>query len=136
SGGSAQIVSVSGNSVTLSKALAPTSCPSSKPNLEMRRNAAGLAEYVGTVQGRSGATYNLSFSAVSRGRVAPKVGESVYLYCANGDSAGDGIIGGIGDAFSDVFGGEGGIPSWAIIGGIGLAVYLLFFRKPAVAAAK
>lgn len=121
-----KIKSVTGNRITLMPA-PMLKCGANKPNLEIRRHASGTKEYVATVKSKSGNVYTVGFEAVGKGRTAPKVGESVYLYCANGGGGGgeeESTLPGL----SKIFPGEEGmaIPSWVwLIGGALLLVIVL-----------
>lgn len=91
-------------SATMGKiATSPSPYPSCPGDLELRRHAPGLAEFLGTVTGHSGSTYSLSYGGLNTkpGFRQAKPGETVFLWCT-------GKGGGGGGGISDVISGDGG----------------------------
>ena len=137
--GDLKIVSVNGNVVEVSGQ--PTACAGKTP--ELRRHATGINEFVGDITNSArlaNGHYKLSLDfGVLKSRAGwtmPKKGATVYVYCSSASGGGGGSTGG-GDTGGGTGGGGGssivptstgglsGIPTWALLVGGGVLIYLL-----------
>lgn len=103
--------------------LAPAPYPACKGDLEIRRDAPGLKEFLGTVIGKNGNVYSVDYGGLNKkkGYVPPQNGETVYMWCTGG--------GGSKSIASTAIGGLSDIPMWVWLVAAGIIVFVVLQNK-------
>jgi hypothetical protein len=125
SAGAFKVTGVSGSTLTADRNLS-AGCKAGQQAELRRPGVSGLAEFGGDIVSINGNQVEFSGDVQN----TPSVGDSFIIYCANTSGGGGGSMGGTSTGFDMAsLMPSGGISTWLLLGGAGLAAYLLFKHK-------